>query len=308
MSPSLPSLPTPIVPPDADPGARSKLARFDAWLAEVRRPWWRPDLDAYRDALLASGLAASTVSYYVSAVRVRYGQIVKDRDLLWAMTPSDADTLRRKALVDELVTRLLNATDQQSGRVEQIERQDVGDHEHTWLTEKQARRLLAACDADTLLGARDAAMFALLMCTGVRSAELVALRVADLYRKLGGTPALHVREGKGGKARLVPYGSLVWCLEYVARWREVAQVERGRLWGVSLTTRAVALRLDPYRALPGCKRLRLHDFRRTYARWLYDMGVPIDGIRANLGHEDVEVTWGYVGPVKIEDRIPGGRE
>lgn len=306
MASSLPARPTPIVPPDADPGVRSKLARFDAWLAQERRPWWRPDLDAYRDALLASGLAASTVSYYVSAVRVRYGQIVKDRDLLWSMTPPDADTVHRKALVDELVTRLLNATDQRAGRVEQIVRQDVGDHEHTWLTDKQARRLLAACDPDTLLGARDAAMFALLMCTGIRSAELVALRVADLYRTLGGAPALHVREGKGGKARFVPYGSLGWCLDYVARWRKVAQVERGRLWGVSLTTRAVEARLPQYRALPGLARLRLHDFRRTYARWLYLMGVPIDGIRANLGHDDVNVTWAYVGPVDVKDRIPKG--
>lgn len=302
--PSLPVRQSPIVPPDAPAQTRQKLRTFDAWLAETRRPWWRPDLDAYRDALLARGLASSTVSYYVSAVRVRYGQIVRDRDLLYSLTPPDADMMRRKALVDELAARLTNATDKRAGAVPQTTKQDVGDHEHTWLTHKQADRLLKACDADTLLGARDAAMFALLLCTGIRSAELVALRVADLYRKLGGAPALHVRHGKGDKVRLVPYGALAWCLDYVDIWRRVAQVERGPLWGVSLTTRAVEARLPQYRSLPGCKRLRLHDFRRTYARWLYLMGVPIDGIRANLGHDSVDVTWPYIGQVKIEDRIP----
>ena len=37
-----------------------------------------------------------------------------------------------------------------------------------------------------------------------------------------------------------------------------------------------------------------HDLRRTYARRLYDDGVPLVAIQQNLGHADVKTTLGYL--------------
>ena len=68
---------------------------------------------------------------------------------------------------------------------------------------------------DTLVGLRDMSLLAMMLCTGVREAELSALDVPDLRQKLGGALALHVREGKSCKERLVPYGELEWVLAVV---------------------------------------------------------------------------------------------
>ncbi|MFC1959439.1 hypothetical protein ACFLYO_01895 [Chloroflexota bacterium] len=45
-------------------------------------------------------------------------------------------------------------------------------------------------------------------------------------------------------------------------------------------------------------------YRRTYARWLYDDGLPVDAISQNMGHRDVGQTWHYIGPADVADREP----
>lgn len=302
---NLPARQSPIVPIDADPQTRSKLARFEAWLAENRRTWWQVDLDAYRDHLLISGLKRVTVSYYVSAVRMRYAELIQDRALLYGLAPAEADPVARKAYVDEMATRLQHATHKRRGRVKLTRRRDVGDADGYRLTRAQADELLNEIDIFDPLGARDAAVFALMFGTGIRIAEAATVRVSDLWQSFGGALALRVRHGKGDVQRFVPYGSLGdHFLPYVEHWMKVQKIRRGSLWGESLTTRALALRFERYPIDGRC--LKPHDPRRTYARWLYEMGVPSEAIAANLGHKDVRVTWRYIGNVREGDRIPNG--
>ena len=52
------------------------------------------------------------------------------------------------------------------------------------------------------------------------------LDVGDLRQRLGGELALHVREGKGARERLVPYGDLDWCLAVVDAWEGGDQDDR----------------------------------------------------------------------------------
>src|SRR5207247_7434629 len=124
----------------------------------------------------------------------------------------------KKAFVDELVTRLQNAIHPGSAPVKVITSQDKPDNAHIRLTTEQANILLNAPGVDSWRGLRDTAIVALLLCTGLREAELCALNVADLRQRLGGALALHVRQGKGAKERLVPYGSLEWVLAIVDTW------------------------------------------------------------------------------------------
>jgi integrase/recombinase XerD len=184
------------------------------------------------------------------------------------------------------------------------------------LTRSEARELLNLPDAATLAGTRDRAIIAMLLCTGIREAELCSLEVVDLRQKLQGELALHVRFGKGRKARLVPYGALDWCLPMVAQWLRRADIHGGPVFRglrkgdtvrkAALNERTVEKILARYPIIID-DRLRVvepHDCRRTYARWLYDAGVKVDGIRQNLGHESIEMTFRYIGPPDLADRVP----
>ena len=106
-------------------------------------------------------------------------------------------------------------------------RQDGPDAEHLRLTTEQANALLAAPGIHTLRGLRDTAAIALMLCTGIREGELSALDVENLQQRLVGELALHVREGKGCKERLIPYGELSWVLAIVDRWLELTGIETG---------------------------------------------------------------------------------
>jgi integrase len=138
--------------------------------------------------------------------------------------------------------------------------------------------------------------------------ELCQLDVSDLRAKLDGALALNVREGKGAKARLVPYGDLDWCLLYVDKWRERAGINAGALFRAfvkggkrvrlsRLSVRAVPDIIDRYPIVVDGKMLRVnpHDLRRTYARRWYDAGTLILAIQQNLGHADHKTTAGYIG-------------
>jgi site-specific recombinase XerD len=87
--------------------------------------------------------------------------------------------------------------------------------------------LIDAPGVDTRPGLRHTALIALMLCTGVREAELSALETQDLRRRLGGELALHIREGKGCKERLIPYGALEWVLAIVDKWMETDGIKDG---------------------------------------------------------------------------------
>ncbi|OGO37368.1 MAG: hypothetical protein A2Z03_04125 [Chloroflexi bacterium RBG_16_56_8] len=77
----------------------------------------------------------------------------------------------------------------------------VTNQHHAGITaDEQARLLKCADEQPGLKGLRDYALFRLLLDTGLRRAELAALKVADLIMK-DGIPVLIVRRGKGNKLR-----------------------------------------------------------------------------------------------------------
>ncbi len=239
-------------------------------------------LAAYRAILLGErGLAPASAAAHLSTIRGRYQALLGDnalRDALYAETPPDLGPADRKALVDELLARLENAIHPRQSSVPQITRQDSADSAHLHLTVAQVNQLLAAPGLDTRLGLCDTALIALLVCTGLREAEAVALQVEDLRQTLGGELAVYVRSGKGAKERLVPYGELSWFLQYVDAWRANAEATSGAVFRglykggksvrrTALTVRAVQAVLDRYPVIGGgtVTAARPHDPRRTYA-------------------------------------------
>lgn len=313
-----------LIPLGAGKDGRHRLGRFERWLAAGGCPWWAPDLAAYRDHLLGLGLAPATVKAHLATVRGHYRRLVEDnptRAALWDLAKTsapEAGPADHKALVDESLTRLANAIAPEAAPVKVTVHQDRADSAHLRLTASQANALLAAPGVATLAGLRDTAVIALLLCTGIREAELVGLTVPDLRQRLGGELALRVRHGKGDKARLVPYGELAWCLAIVERWLAAAgtssagpvlrglykgttRLRPGRLSvrGVQDILRAYPIMVDGALVTP-----RPHDLRRTYARRLYEAGFDPVAIQQNLGHSDLKTTLGYIGTLDAGKRRP----
>jgi site-specific recombinase XerD len=164
------------------------LAEFFAWTATHREPLSPALLESWRGALLARGLAVSSVNQRLSAVR-RLLRQAADRG---ALSPEEASRL---AAVPNL---------KQSG-------QRVG----RWLTETEAGRLLAIPDPHTRLGRRDRALLALLVACGLRRDELVRLEVRHLQLREERWVLLDL-EGKGRRLRTVPVP--LWVKQLLDRW------------------------------------------------------------------------------------------
>lgn len=72
------------------------------------------------------------------------------------------------------------------------------------LTDDQLRALLQACKGTSFRDRRDTAIVRLMIETGMRASETVALAVADVEPLKNGV--VTVRRGKGGKGRTAPFG------------------------------------------------------------------------------------------------------
>ena len=314
---------------DVDDNAvyKYRLKTYIDWLKVNNLSWINADLRTYRDYLRESysgrdkePLAANTVKAHLSTIRGRYKRILKSnalRDMLYASTPENESPSDRKAFVDETIERLKNAIDPEYTTIKVVKRQDTPDNMHIRLSEEQSLALINKPSTNTLRGLRDTAIISLLLCTGIREAELCALNIEDLKRSFGGDVALHIRHGKGSKERLIPYGSLNWVLTIVGKWLENAGIEEGavfrgfykgckRVRRTRLTVRAINQILEryPIEIKGTLRKINPHNLRRTYARQLYEAGVDLLAIRDNLGHADSRTTLGYIGTMDVDARKP----
>lgn len=305
-----------LLPPGADDDTRYRLGKFTRWMAATGRPLTAPDLAAYRD-YLAPELAPATIRAHLSTIRGAYRRMIENNDTrgaLYAMAPA-GDPADRKAFVDEAITRVQNAIAPAAAPVVVVTRQDRPDNDQLRLTREQAEALLNAPGIDTMAGLRDTAIIALILCTGIREAELCGLDVPDLRQGLGGELALHVRHGKGAKERLIPYGELSWCLVLVSAWLQRAGIVDGAVFrglykgGAQLrpgrlSVRAVEYIVSAYPiAIDGhLRQVKAHDLRRTYARRLYEGGADLLAIQQNLGHAHQRTTSGYIGELSAARR------
>ncbi|HEY4116291.1 MAG TPA: tyrosine-type recombinase/integrase [Byssovorax sp.] len=164
------------------------------------------------------------------------------------------------------------------------------------LAASELRALFAACDPRTPIGARDAALLALLYGTGLRRAEAAGLALADV----GAEGAIRIL-GKGNRERLVhATGGVARAL---ARWLDVRGAEPGPLLApVTRGGRVKLRRLNDHavfvilRGLAARARVAPfspHDCRRSFISDLLDVGVDIATVQRMAGHRDVTTTARY---------------
>ena len=183
------------------------------------------------------------------------------------------------------------------------------------LHRSEVARFLKSCATDrTPSATRDAAMFGLLYCTGLRGRELISLDLADLNLDSG----LLMVYGKGCKKREVFLSAD--AMKVVWRW--IAAV-RGNTEGplfLPLTRRGgvTKIRRISYRVLFTSLRRRAercgiepftpHDLRRTFITDLLKDGQNIEVVAHLCGHADVKTTAGYARhKAAAGERISGAR-
>ena len=231
-----------------------------------------------------------------------------------------ADFATIKAAADELELRLMRAIDPQHSKVTARSVQDEADSKHIRLTPAQGAALMMRPDLSRLRGRRDVAIIALLLATGLREGEVVKLEVDDLYQTYGGVPDLRVKSSKGAKARMVPFGDMLWARQIAELWllgRELGPVftrmRQGRgdmrdpqTTDMPMTTRSIQRPLKRYPiSIEGEQRaVTPRDLRRSYARNLFKAGIAIEVFRQNLGHVDVKTTQDYIGMLDGSTRAP----
>ena len=161
------------------------------------------------------------------------------------------------------------------------------------LSQEEVTRLI---DSASNLSHR--AILMTLYSTGVRRAELVQLKLADIDSR---RMVIHVRQGKGRKDRDVPLSpKLLETLREYWRWaRPKSYLFPGqpgkRGTDVPLTAKAVwhACHGAAQRAgIP--KKISPHSLRHAYATHLLESGADLHTIQLLLGHADIKHTTVYL--------------
>jgi integrase/recombinase XerD len=167
------------------------------------------------------------------------------------------------------------------------------------LTSEEAEAVLGSIDPDFEYALRDRAILEVFYSTGIRRQELIDLKIYDLdvSREL-----LHVRKGKGNKARYIPIGqrALIWTLRYLEELRPqlVMPPDEQYLFlskrGTAFNSGAMGNLVKGYidRAEIG-KKGGCHLFRHTCATLMLENGADVRFIQQMLGHAELSTTQVY---------------
>lgn len=170
-----------------------------------------------------------------------------------------------------------------------------------------AEEIISYLKAAKLTGLRDYCLAIVALGSGVRVAELVALDVRDIRTDAGGGTTIHVRQGKGGKDRMIPVRKEVG--EAVDAYLKASGRKRGdggplfqsedRAMGARdswrLTTKSVGRIVKSLAEAAGIrKRISPHALRHTFAFTTYMYCRNLIAVQKLLGHSTIATTQRYV--------------
>lgn len=167
------------------------------------------------------------------------------------------------------------------------------------LSIKQVQELLNQPDTKTALGFRDRTILETLYVSAIRNSELRNLDIYDLDQ---GANRLHIREGKGGKSRMVPLGTIAvnYLKEYLLTFRPqlIGSREEQSLFlsksGRRINQADLIMMVRKYGELCGLhERITPHVLRHSCATHLLKNGADIRYIQQLLGHSSIVSTQIY---------------
>lgn len=159
------------------------------------------------------------------------------------------------------------------------------DFRERYLSDKEARRLLKALDAEKNRQAAQAVR--LLLFTGARKSEILAARWenVDVERRI-----LTVPLSKSGRARHIPLSD--------AALQVLAEIPHKSEWIFPSSRSGSHIRTiygawDRVRRRVGLRDVRLHDLRHSFASFLVNSGCTLYEVQKILGHQNPKVTTRY---------------
>lgn len=167
------------------------------------------------------------------------------------------------------------------------------------LNKGELTKLHRSCKLDqTIIGKRDYAVIALLLATGIRRSEAIAITIDDYNTRTG---VLNIQAGKGDKQRTAYLNTESRLV--VRQWL----AERGRLPGSlfnpvtktgtilnkALSSQTIYDIIKQRSEQAKIEQVRPHDLRRTFVTHLLDAGVDINTTRQLVGHSDIQTTARY---------------
>ena len=150
---------------------------------------------------------------------------------------------------------------------------------------EEVAHILAVCDLETEIGARDRAIVLLFLDSGLRLNELVQLELGDVDFA---SQRIRVLHGKGNKQRVAPFASRAGevLLHYIRRFRgsEAGQLFRSTRSPEPLTGNLIRVRMAQLGRLSGVVKTHAHRFRHTFATWAIEQGARELDVQYLLGH------------------------
>ena len=169
----------------------------------------------------------------------------------------------------------------------------------TVLTKEQAELVLQQPNVEKPTGLRDRAILEMFYSTGTRRMELLGLGLFDLDRNLG---VLTIREGKGRKDRVVPFGERArhWLDRYLVEARPVFTSSTAcdtiflTSSGKPFTPNHLSWLVRKYICAANIgKNGACHVFRHTMATHMLENGADTRFIQEMLGHARLDTTQIY---------------
>lgn len=242
------------------------LGEYLTYVGVNRLEWYKTEtIESFHAHLWQRGFKPNSVDCYYRALRAWCNWLLR-RSLMPPPSPMDAM---------ERPTRASDPVD--------------------YVTLAEFTTLLQSVEGEEWTDQRDRCLLLLMFWSGLRVAELVSLRVADVDIA---TRLVTVRRGKGGKSRLVPCATdlgvtlLSYLLARPATVGDALFVGNDGYGGVrgNLGVCGVRLMLRRRCKAAAVRYMHPHLFRHGFAMLFLNNGMQLSAVSAAMGHSDTKVT------------------
>jgi site-specific recombinase XerD len=263
-------------------------------------------LPSWKLALQADRKSRQTVDAYTTGVRLFLDWCadngkapVLDRSTVrtWVMSLLDAGAAAATARTRQMALKrfsawLLEEGETEADLIRDLKPPKLDVQVVEGLTDEQCTALVKACQGRDFIDRRDEAVARLLIETGMRAGEVLALRVDDIDVQRG---LAVIQRGKGGKGRVVPFGPQVArAIDRYLRMRRTHRLAHTEaLWlgggGQRFGYHGLDVSMKRRAAAAGIAGFHLHLLRNTAAtRWLAAGGSE-NGLMAVAGWSSREM-------------------
>ena len=263
--------------------------------------WYNGVLDLFMSWLRAEGMSTSLDDLGEDEVR-RFILHLQGRPGLWGQASSHTVNNRVRAL-RAFFNWLYKQGYTECHRLQNLKVPKVRQKEIETLTDEEIERIFASMNPGTVLGARNTAIYSLMLDTGLRLTELVTLKYRDVHLDKRYVKVL----GKGDKERIVAFGANWqralanyahhYCFETEG---QVADSFFLCIDGRCMTPDALRSLTERLSKASGVPRLHPHLMRHTYATRFLLNGGNVFLLQQSLGHTTLAMVQKYL---HITDRV-----